>query len=175
VDLDWDNLWTDSLDGTPRFVKWLNVKYADISELKASATIEGNGFQVKPEYEDADNGNFTPIEGSNLVDVGVVIEGINDRFIAGAGPDLGAFERGGVNPLPDGGVPDGGSSSSSSGGGLGGAGGASSSGGPNGESPEEKGGCGCRVGSGAAEGIAVNAMAALALGFLLRRKKRARG
>ena len=46
MDLDWDDLYTDVLDGTPRFVKWLDVKYANIAELAASGTIESHGFEV---------------------------------------------------------------------------------------------------------------------------------
>ncbi|MDI1479598.1 right-handed parallel beta-helix repeat-containing protein [Polyangium sp. y55x31] len=169
VDLDWDNLFTDILDGTPRFVKWLDVKYASIAELAGSGTIESHGFQVEPQYEDAEGGDFTPVEGSGLVDVGVVIEGINDRFVVGTAPDLGAFERGGVGPLPDGGLPDGGSGASSSG--AGGSGGEGNGAGGNGDGAAgDEGGCGCRLGDGAAPGIGLYAFGALAWGLSRRRR-----
>lgn len=171
VDMDWDNLWTDSLDGTPRFVKWLDVKYNDISELRASQTIEMNGFQVDPKYENAEAGDFTLVDGNPLLDVGEAIEGINDRFTVGKGPDIGAFERGGANPLPDGGIPDGGNSSSSassSGAGTGGAGGDGAGGGG---TSGETGGCGCRIGSESA-GSAVFGALAFVAGMLVRRRRR---
>jgi len=171
ADLDWDNLWTDSADGTPRFVKWLGVKYADIGELKASNTIEKNGFQVEPQYENESAGDFNLIEGSPLLDVGEVIEGINDRFIVGKGPDIGAFERGGANPLPDGGVPDGG------GVGGGGVGSSSSSGaggsGGNGETPGDAGSCGCRLGA-ESTGATLWGSMAFVVGLIWRRRRQVR-
>ena len=102
VDWDWDNLWTQDTEGAGRFVKWLNVTYPDIGALAASGTIEANGFEILPEYEDAAAGDFTLIAGSGLLDVGITIAGINDAFIVGAGPDVGAYERGGIVPGPDG-------------------------------------------------------------------------
>jgi hypothetical protein len=176
VDFDYDNLYTDSLDGTPRFVKWLDVRYDDLAALKASGTIEGHGFDVVPAYEDPATGDYTPVEGSGLLDVGEVIEGVNDRFMAGVGPDLGAFERGGVSPGTDAGIPDGsagaggGGGSAGTGGGSGTGGGAGSGGGttePDGgtagtgsdggagsasDYPGEPidDGCGCRAASGRA-------------------------
>ena len=171
ADLDRDNLWTDSADGTPRFVKWLNVKYADISELKASNMIEKNGFQVEPKYENPDFFDFTLVEGSPLLDVGEVIEGINDRFIIGAGPDIGAFERGGANPLPDGGLPDGGGTGGNGvGGGPSGGGGGAGGGGGNGETPGDTGSCGCRLGAESA-GATLWGASAFVIGLLLRRRK----
>lgn len=172
VDLDWDNLWTDNLDGNPRFVKWLNVTYANLDALKASNTIEKNGFQVDPKYEDANAGDFTLIEGSPLLDVGQVIAGINDRFVVGKGPDVGAFERGGVAPLPDGGLPDGGGGAAGSGVGGNGGNGETGAGGSNGGgSSGETGGCGCRLGPESA-GTAFVGAAAFVLVLAFRRRKR---
>lgn len=169
VDLDWDDLHTDILDGTPRFVKWLDVKYANIDELKASSTIEPHGFQVEPAYENTAIGDFTPVEGNGVIDVGQVIDGINDQLVVGKGPDLGAFERGGPSPLPDGGVPDGGGGS---GAGTGGNGGAGAGGEGNGEGPAEESGCGCRIIGSAGGGVAPLALALLAAGIVLRRSRR---
>ena len=165
VDFDWDNLWTDNLDGNPRFVKWIDVKYADLAELVASGAIEAHGFQVEPKYENAAAGDFTLLEGNALLDVGEVIDGINDRFIVGKGPDIGAFERGGENPLPDGGVPDGGPGSDAGAGGEGGFGGAS------GTVPGGAESCGCRVGD-APESAAFFGTWAFVLGLLFRRHRR---
>jgi uncharacterized protein (TIGR03382 family) len=98
VDLDVDNLWTFDVEDAGRFVKWLDVTYGNLAELRASGTIEGSGLQVPPQYEDAPGGDFTLIAGHPLVDAGVEIAGVNTRFIVGDGPDVGAFERGGIGP-----------------------------------------------------------------------------
>jgi hypothetical protein len=95
VDFDWDDLWTD--DPT-RFVKWLDVRYDDLVGLQAGAGQEANGFQVAPLYEDAAALDFDLAAGHALLDAGLEIAGINDAFVVGAGADVGAFERGGVNP-----------------------------------------------------------------------------
>ncbi len=186
VDLDYDNLYTDNLDGTPRFVKWLDVRYEDLSALKGSGTIEPNGFDEVPEYEDPAAGDYTPVEGSGLLDVGEVIDGVNDRFIEGAGPDLGAFERGGESPQVDGGLPDGSAGAGGTGGGTGGAGdpdaGTSGSGGSDGGAtdpdasdypgdPIEPGGCGCGVPSNRVNSVgAILALLAI-LGGVVRRRQ----
>jgi len=101
VDWDLDALWTWDVAGAGRFVKWLDVRYPDMAALAASGTIEANGFQVVPEYEDPATGDFTLVAGHALLDAGEVIPGINDAFIVGPGPDVGAFERGGIVPGPD--------------------------------------------------------------------------
>jgi len=122
VDLDYDNLFTDSLDGTPRFLKWNNVRYDTMAQLKASHTIETNGWSIPPKYENAPAGDYRLAEGSALIDVGAVIPGINDQGFAGAGPDVGAFERGALTPDNDAGAP-GGSGGSTGGSGNAGTGG----------------------------------------------------
>ena len=101
VDWDWDDLFTNDTEGLGRYVKWLNVRYADQPSLAASNTIERNAFAVRPAYDDPATGDFTLIAGHPLLDVGEVIAGINDAFIVGAGPDVGAFERGGIRPGTD--------------------------------------------------------------------------
>jgi hypothetical protein len=170
IDLDYDNLYTDSLDGTARFVKWLDVRYASLADLRVSGTIEPHGFGVVPAYEDPASGNYTPAAGSGLLDVGQVIEGINDRFFVGAGPDLGAVERGGVAPAVDGGMPEGGSAGAGGGAGSAGAGGAIAGAGAGGapaaeNPPGDSGGCACttsRPGSALGAGAAI-ALLALAM------------
>ena len=168
VDLDFDALYTDD---PARFVKWMNVKYDTIATLKASNTIEMNGFQVKPSYENPAATNYDLTAGHALIDKGTPIDGINTGFVVGAGPDVGAFERGGVSPLDDatpsgggGGVAGGGGSSGSAGagssagvggggaGGVGtggagnaaGTGGAGTGGGAGKSDGGDDGGCGCR-------------------------------
>ena len=176
VDLDYDNLFTDAIDGTPRFVKWLDVRYYTLDELKASNTIEQNGFSGEPAYENASQGDFRLVEGSPLLDVGQVIAGINDQGFAGAGPDVGAFERGGASPGSDGGLPDGwagaaGSSGAAGAPGAGGSAGTETDGGAGAtaapsEVAADEGGCGCSMPGAAAR---PSWLLLLALGLLGRR------
>jgi len=105
VDLDYDNLWTHNTDGGSRFVKWLDVRYDNLAQLAADTGLEAHGFQHEPRYEDPAGGDYTLVADSPLVNAGVALAGVNDRF-AVDGPDVGAFERGGAWPGPDdGGVP----------------------------------------------------------------------
>jgi hypothetical protein len=60
---------------------------------------EANGRQVNPAYRDATHWDFTLTAGSDSIDTGVVIPGINDgaggsRPYRGAAPDIGANEFG---------------------------------------------------------------------------------
>ena len=59
-----------------------------------------SGFQSMPSYESKVSGDFTLTAGHALLDVGQIMDGINDKNIAGAGPDVGAYERGGMQPGP---------------------------------------------------------------------------
>ncbi|MBI5532495.1 MAG: right-handed parallel beta-helix repeat-containing protein [Deltaproteobacteria bacterium] len=185
VDIDWDDLYTDSADGEPRFVKWLDVRYKTLDELKASNTIEQHGFNIQPAYENAAAGDFTPVAGSGLLDVGTIIEGVNDRFIVGAGPDLGAFERGGVGPTSDAGQPEGGFSGSGGSGGNPATGGSAGVGGSgtagSGASAADggtaapaaagdDGGCGCRTAQ--EEGKNTLAWLLFAAGLVAARRRR---
>lgn len=109
VDMDYDNLFTYNTDGGERFVKWMDVRYADLAELQAGTDLEPHGFSVEPIYEDPEVGDYTLTSDSPLLDVGQIVPGINAHLHVD-GPDLGAFERGGIQPGPDdGGVswPDG--------------------------------------------------------------------
>jgi MYXO-CTERM domain-containing protein len=98
VDLDYDALHTVD---TTRYVKWLNVRYANMAALAASGTVEVHGFGAAPVYQDVAAGNLALAAGHALLDVGVVVDGVNNSDIVGAGPDIGAFERGGIVPGPD--------------------------------------------------------------------------
>jgi MYXO-CTERM domain-containing protein len=177
VDLDYDGLWTDDLEGVGRFLKWLDVRYDDIAALKASGTIEPNGFQVQPVYQDEPNGDLTLGEGNGLVDVGEPIDGINTDHIVGAGPDVGAYERGGIVPGPDDGgatFPDAGAGGAD-GGGVGGTGsGASGTGASSAAGAEagEDSGCGCRA-AGASVGGWGAALGLLLAAAALGRRRRA--
>jgi hypothetical protein len=87
-----------------------NRSYATLAEAQA-AGVEVNGVVLSlPIFEDAfvgpagdgtarsDPGRFGLAAGSNAIDRGRDIEGINSRH-AGAGPDLGAWERGCAEPV----------------------------------------------------------------------------
>ncbi len=50
---------------------------------------------VRDQLRDPDNLDFRPKADSDLVDAGIVIQGINDRFL-GKGPDIGPYEYGDV-------------------------------------------------------------------------------
>ena len=98
VDWDFDLLYTHD---SGRFVKWLNVRYDDLAEFSTATGLEISGVQVLPEYENAASGDLTPVDGHPAVDAGQVVPGINDALVVGSGPDIGAFERGGIVPGPD--------------------------------------------------------------------------
>lgn len=99
--IDWDNddLYSHDSEGAGRFVKWLDVRYANLAELQASGTIERGGLSVRPTYENPVGGDYRLTAGHPLVDAGVVVSGIDDQGFAGSAPDLGAVERDGI-PWP---------------------------------------------------------------------------
>ncbi|MBI2373009.1 MAG: right-handed parallel beta-helix repeat-containing protein [Deltaproteobacteria bacterium] len=96
IDLDHDVLFTNDVEGAGRFVKWLNVRYADIATLAGSETIEAHGRGDRPVL----GADFALVSGNPLLDGAEPIPGFNDVF-SGAGPDPGAIER--SPPAPDGG------------------------------------------------------------------------
>ena len=66
------------------------------SNLAALQTAEGqemNGLEAPPLLTDPAGGDFTPQVGSEIVDRGVVLPGVNDKF-EGSAPDIGAVEHG---------------------------------------------------------------------------------
>jgi parallel beta-helix repeat protein len=91
LDLDYDNLYTT----TPGELAW----WADLSdrhlntlaELQSATGQEMHGFNLLPGFTNPVTGDYTLADGSGLIDVGLLIPGINDNFIGDA-PDIGAFE-----------------------------------------------------------------------------------
>ena len=94
----------DGFSGGPwkMFLKWNNVRYASLAEVKAKAPVEKHAVLVEP------TGNLQlPRDvarqhalvdlrlpaGSAAIDAGAVLSGFNDGF-AGQAPDLGAYEFG---------------------------------------------------------------------------------
>ena len=138
--IDYDGFaWPDST--TLPLFKWHDVRYDDLAQLQAATTIEANGVRVPMScFETLDVPGPSPAvippqrvtlaDGCNAVDAGEVMANVNDGYV-GAGPDLGAHERGATpqhyGPRGDGGTAgsSGGSGSGaggSAGGGVGGAG-----------------------------------------------------
>ena len=90
LDFDWDALFTT--DPT-RFVRWEGIRYDDLSAFQSATGQEPSGLAAPPLLADPSNGDFSPQPGSQLVDRGLVIPGINDDF-EGQAPDVGAVEYG---------------------------------------------------------------------------------
>lgn len=73
-------------------IEWLGTPYANLQDFRGATGQEGAGMSAAPALGDPARGDFTPRAGSPLIDRGVAIAGINDRF-SGRGPDVGAIER----------------------------------------------------------------------------------
>jgi hypothetical protein len=95
LDLDYDDLYTTLAgelvwwDGLPD--RHLNT----LAEFQAATGQELHGLNVEPGFADAQNGDYSLAPGSDLIDAGVVIPGVNDRgatAYTGPAPDIGAFE-----------------------------------------------------------------------------------
>jgi hypothetical protein len=87
---DWDyNNWYSSSLG-PQF-KWESVNYSTLIGLCSEGKLECHGFDNLPGFANPAQGDFTLLDSSRNIDRGVLIPGINDRFVGDA-PDLGAFE-----------------------------------------------------------------------------------
>jgi len=90
LDFDWDDLHTTD---PARFVKWEGINYNDLPALQSATGQEINGLAAPPLLTDPTGGDFAPLVGSELVDRGLVLPGINDDF-QGTSPDIGAIEFG---------------------------------------------------------------------------------
>ncbi len=91
IDFDYDNLYTSRTD---EFVYWgggANRHMHDLPTFQSLTGQEMHGFNLKPDFADAANGDYRHPSGGNMIDKGVVIPGINDGF-SGTAPDLGADE-----------------------------------------------------------------------------------
>jgi hypothetical protein len=92
VDLDYDDLWTNSGGD---LVRWNSTRYATLAAFTAATGLESHGLNVPPSFADAANGDYTLGSSSDLIDAGVVIPGINDQgphAYQGLAPDIGAYE-----------------------------------------------------------------------------------
>ena len=78
-----------------RFVSWLGTHYGSLAEYQAALGQELQGISAPPQLVDPAGGDFTPSPGSPLIDAGIPLPGIDDGY-AGAAPDIGAVETGGL-------------------------------------------------------------------------------
>jgi len=90
IDLDYDDLWRE---GSGNLVRWAETNYATLSAFTAATGQEPHGLNVEPGFAGAASGNYALAPGSDLIDAGLVIPGINDGYV-GAAPDIGAYEYG---------------------------------------------------------------------------------
>ncbi|MCP4603571.1 MAG: hypothetical protein GY847_24145 [Proteobacteria bacterium] len=88
IDMDYDNLWNG---GSGDLVRWENVNYTNLAAFSGATGQEAHGQSVNPGFVDAANSDYTLSIGSDLVDKGVLIPGINHNY-KGTAPDIGAFE-----------------------------------------------------------------------------------
>jgi hypothetical protein len=92
VDLDYDDLWTDSGGD---LVRWDGTGYATLAAFTAATGLETHGLSVAPGFADPGNGDYTLDPSSDLIDAGIIIPGINDQgnqAYQGLAPDIGAYE-----------------------------------------------------------------------------------
>jgi parallel beta-helix repeat protein len=94
IDLDYDDLWNDNGGD---LVRWNSTRYATLAAFTAATGQEPHGLSVEPAFVAATNGDYALDPGSDLIDAGVVIPGINDDYV-GAAPDVGAYEYGTAIP-----------------------------------------------------------------------------
>jgi hypothetical protein len=88
IDLDYDDLWND---GANDLVRWNGTRYPSLGAFRAATGQEAHGSDVEPGFVDAATGDYTLQAGSDLIDAGLIIPGINDGY-EGAAPDVGAHE-----------------------------------------------------------------------------------
>ncbi len=184
-----------------------NLVYDDFAAVQAGGVVEQNGVLLgRPIFESdfvgpadeqatATPPDFSLADGSNAIDKGQSLPGINSGFV-GAGPDLGALERGcpvptygprpedqahvtnlidcnpNTQPPGDGGVSgSGGGAGTTGSGGSGAASGGSSGGsGASGSSGDDDGGCGCRA-SGRSGSSALLSALGVVFVWLVRRRR----
>jgi hypothetical protein len=87
-DMDGDDLYTTR--GAP-IIKWLDVRYDDLPTFQAAVQQERQGISAPPQLANPGAGVFRPLEGSPLIDAGIVLPGINHDYL-GTLPDIGAVE-----------------------------------------------------------------------------------
>jgi hypothetical protein len=91
LDLDFDTLYTTLED---ELVYWSGLPdrhLRTLGQVQAATGQELNGLNADPKFDDPASGDYSLTPGSDLIDAGVAIPGINGDY-NGAAPDIGAFE-----------------------------------------------------------------------------------
>ena len=88
IHLDYDDLWTNSGGD---LVRWDSTRYTTLTDFSDATGQEPHGLNVEPGFANVTTGDYTLNAGSDLIDSGLSIPGINDDY-NGAAPDIGAFE-----------------------------------------------------------------------------------
>jgi hypothetical protein len=88
IDFDYDNLYTSH---SSYFANWLDIDYETLEDLSDATNQETNGFSFEPNFVGAVNGDYRLSSNSDLIDKGIIINGINNDH-NGIAPDIGAYE-----------------------------------------------------------------------------------
>ncbi len=99
LDFDYDALYTTRAG---EFAWWADLPdrhLNTLAEFRAATGQELHGYNLQPIFANRAQGDYTLPAGSNMIDKGIALPGINDGF-TGAAPDLGAFEHGKALFLP---------------------------------------------------------------------------
>jgi parallel beta-helix repeat protein len=96
VDFDYDALHTGR---GPPLVRWESTDYDTVGAFAAATGQEAHGVSAVPGFVDAAAGDYQLAPGSELIDKGIPIPGVNDGF-SGTAPDPGAFEHGIDDDVP---------------------------------------------------------------------------
>jgi hypothetical protein len=91
IDFDYDDLYTTN---PSEFVYWGDGPDRHMHDLPTFQALTGqelHGFNLVPGFANPTGADYTLDASSDLIDVGVLIPGINHDFV-GTAPDIGAFE-----------------------------------------------------------------------------------
>jgi len=91
IDFDFDDLYTSNPD---EFVYWGDGSDRHMHDLPTFQALTGqelNGFNLEPGFANPTGADYSLDPASNLIDVGLLIPGINHDFV-GTAPDIGTFE-----------------------------------------------------------------------------------
>ena len=91
LNLDYDDLYTTRAGELAWWSGLPDRHLNTLAELQAATGQEMHGLNVLPGFANAVAGDYTLDAGSDLIDAGLLIPGINDGY-EGAAPDIGAFE-----------------------------------------------------------------------------------
>ncbi len=113
VQMNWDN-WNNNIFNNTLWnvggamANWLNGRtlidnkiynnYANAGEWVGN-DFKANYIGAVSQFVSVENKNFMPVQGSILIDNGILIAGITDGYL-GSQPDLGAYEFGGERWIP---------------------------------------------------------------------------